>query len=77
MSLLVPQARFELTTPGLGIRCSILLSYWGIIKTCEFKRSLKALQRLIYISKDKIISPRISGWLQRIIQHQLSEMGIK
>jgi len=35
------------------------------------------LQRLIYISKDKIISPRISGWLQRIIQHQLSEMGIK
>ncbi len=26
---LVPPVRFERTTPGLGIRCSILLSYGG------------------------------------------------
>lgn len=25
----MPPARFERTTPGLGIRCSILLSYGG------------------------------------------------
>ena len=27
----VPLARFERTTYGLGIRCSILLSYRGIV----------------------------------------------
>ena len=26
----VPPARLELTTPGLGILCSILLSYGGV-----------------------------------------------
>ena len=29
---LVPPARFELTAPGLGILCSILLSYGGLIE---------------------------------------------
>jgi hypothetical protein len=28
----MPPARFELTAPGLGILCSILLSYGGIWK---------------------------------------------
>ncbi len=27
----MPPARFERTTPGLGIRCSILLSYEGTL----------------------------------------------
>jgi hypothetical protein len=43
----MPPARFELTAPGLGILCSILLSYGGIRAQVIFILSSKLLGSLL------------------------------
>ncbi len=43
--LLVPPARFERTAPGLGILCSIHLSYGGISSFSAFGPGFQGLGR--------------------------------